>query len=63
MNQNKYTVEVGIIGAMKIEVDALCDMMQDAVVEVIAGIAFHRGMLCGRSVVVAQCGIGKVGRS
>ncbi len=60
MNHVKLPVEVGIIGAMKIEVDALCDMMQDAVVEEIAGIAFHRGTLCGRSVVVAQCGIGKV---
>ncbi len=60
MNHIKSPVEVGIIGAMKIEVDALCDMMQDATVETIAGIAFHRGTLCGRSVVVAQCGIGKV---
>ena len=60
MNQHTTPVEVGIIGAMKIEVDALCDMMQDASVEEIAGIAFHRGTLCGRSVVVAQCGVGKV---
>lgn len=60
MNHVKFPVEVGIIGAMKIEVDALCDMMQDTTVEKIAGIAFHRGTLCGRSVVVAQCGIGKV---
>lgn len=55
-----HLVEVGIIGAMKIEVDALCDMMQDTTIEKIAGIDFHKGTLCGRSVVVAQCGIGKV---
>ena len=60
MNQHTTPVEVGIIGAMKIEVDALCDMMQDVTLEKSAGISFHRGILCGRSVVVAQCGIGKV---
>lgn len=60
MNQNKVSIEVGIIGAMKIEVDALCDMMQDVTMEKIAGITFHRGTLCGRSVVIAQCGVGKV---
>ena len=60
MNQNKVSIEVGIIGAMKIEVDALCDMMQDVTMEKIAGSTFHRGTLCGRSVVIAQCGVGKV---
>ena len=60
MNQHTTPVEVGIIGAMKIEVDALRDMMQDVTVREIAGIAFHSGKLCGRSVVVAQCGVGKV---
>ncbi len=60
MHPNKNIVEVGIIGAMKIEVDALCDMMQAVTVEEIAGISFYRGMLCDRQVVVAQCGIGKV---
>lgn len=53
-------IEIGIIGAMKIEVDALKASMINPDVRTIAGIEFVRGELQGRHVVVAQCGIGKV---
>lgn len=55
-----HLVEIGIIGAMKIEVEALCKAMTDAKTDTIAGIDFVIGLLRGRRVVVAQCGIGKV---
>ncbi len=51
---------IGIIGAMSVEVEALKGAMTDKTLERISGIDFVRGMLCGKEVVVAQCGIGKV---
>ena len=50
----------GIIGAMRVEVDALKAKMENAVCERVGGIEMVRGRLSGKEVVVAQCGIGKV---
>lgn len=55
-----HTIEIGIIGAMKIEVEALKSAMTDTQTQTIAGIDFISGLLQNRRVVVAQCGIGKV---
>ena len=51
---------IGIIGAMQIEVDALCAKMTDKNKETLSGIDFYVGKLCGRDAVIAKCGIGKV---
>ena len=51
---------IGIIGAMSVEVEALKAAMTDKKEEEISGVNFVCGVLCGRDVVVAQCGIGKV---
>lgn len=51
---------IGIIGAMKIEVEALKAAMTDKVIEKISGVEFVSGKLYGKEAVVAQCGIGKV---
>lgn len=51
---------IGIIGAMKVEVDAICASIENPIEETVSGIRFVTGELCGRSVVVAQCGVGKV---
>ena len=51
---------IGIIGAMSVEVEALKGAMTDKKSEQISGIDFVCGKLCGKDVVVAQCGIGKV---
>ena len=56
--QNKGLI--GIIGAMQIEVEALCAEMENKSEENISGITFVRGQLYGRELVVAKCGIGKV---
>ena len=50
----------GIIGAMRVEVDALKEKMEIAATETVSGVEFVRGTLCGHPVVVAQCGVGKV---
>ena len=51
---------IGIIGAMDAEVAALKQKMNIESTEVISGIEFCKGALCGKSVVVAKCGVGKV---
>ena len=50
----------GIIGAMRVEVDALKEKMENVTVETVSGVEFFRGTLGGREVVLAQCGVGKV---
>ena len=51
---------IGIIGAMKIEIDGLKDMMTDKKTETVSGVEYCCGKLHGKDVVVAVCGIGKV---
>lgn len=51
---------IGIIGAMKTETDALISAMQERKETTISGITYTSGKLCGKEVVVATCGIGKV---
>lgn len=51
---------IGIIGAMKIEVDALCAAMENKKEETVSGITYVSGTLYGRELVVAQSGVGKV---
>lgn len=51
---------IGIIGAMSAEVEALKSNIENKKTEKISGIEFVSGKLCGKDVVVAQCGIGKV---
>lgn len=52
--------DIGIIGAMKIEVEALCAAMTDTVSETVGHMEFVYGTLRGKRVVCAKCGIGKV---
>ena len=51
---------IGIIGAMSVEVAELKAKVTDAKTEVICGAEYVSGKLCGRDVVIAQCGVGKV---
>ena len=53
-------VDIGIIGAMEIEVDALISMLSSHECETVSGIKFYTGTLEGRTVAIAKCGIGKV---
>ena len=52
--------DIGIIGAMQIEVEALCAAMENTETETIGSIEFVYGTLRGKKVVCAKCGIGKV---
>lgn len=51
---------IGIIGAMQTEVELLISKIEDTKTQTISGIDFFSGKLCGKDVVVAKCGIGKV---
>ena len=51
---------IGIIGAMSVEVEGLKARLLNAKREVICGAEYVSGTLCGKDVVVAQCGVGKV---
>ena len=52
--------KLGIIGAMDVEVRALKEKMDNAVITWKAGMEFCDGTLEGLPVVVVQCGVGKV---
>ena len=52
--------DVGIIGAMQIEVEALCAAMENTETETVGNMEFVYGTLKGKKVVCAKCGIGKV---
>ncbi len=52
--------DIGIIGAMEIEVNALVGMLDEHAEETVSGITLHSGKLGGKQVVIAKCGIGKV---
>lgn len=51
---------IGIIGAMSVEIEGIQARIEQAETRVIGGNTFVSGKLCGRDVVAAQCGIGKV---
>ena len=51
---------IGIIAAMNVEMESLRSHMENTETEVISGVTFVRGILEGKEVVTAVCGIGKV---
>lgn len=51
---------IGIIGAMKIEVETIKNIMENKTSEVISGVEYVKGTLHGKEIVTAVCGIGKV---
>lgn len=53
-------MRIGMIGAMSVEVLALKNKMSDVQTKTVSRIDFHSGMLCGKEVVLAVCGVGKV---
>ena len=54
------TYDIGIIGAMDPEVDELIGRLDSHGEEHFGSVHFHTGVLLGKRVVIARCGIGKV---
>ena len=59
-NETFMNRKIGIIGAMKIEIETLRELMKDTHSEIISGVEYTDGKLFGHDVVVAVCGVGKV---
>ena len=53
-------VDVGIIGAMEPEVEALIAAIDTPATETVSGITFYTGKIGEKTVAIAKCGIGKV---
>ena len=53
-------MKLGIIGAMKVEVESLRDSMESLCVTEKASMTFYQGMLENLPAVVVECGVGKV---
>lgn len=51
---------IGIIAAMELEMQSLRSHIENPVAQTISGVTFVSGMLEGREVVTAVCGVGKV---
>lgn len=51
---------IGIIGAMKIEVDEIASKIENKHTETVSGIEYIKGTLFGKDVVCAVAGVGKV---
>ncbi len=51
---------IGLIGAMRAEVETLITKLTDTRTHEISGITFYTGRLEGKEVVLAACGVGKV---
>lgn len=51
---------IGIIGAMGVEVAAIIDRLEDKKDIATGGVTYYTGKFCGKEVVVAKCGVGKV---
>ena len=53
-------IDIGIIGALSDETEALIAMLDGHDRETVSGIEFHTGTAYGKSLVIARCGVGKV---
>ena len=53
-------VDIGIIGAMEPEVEALIASIDTPRTETVSGITFYTGKIGNKTVAIAKCGIGKV---
>ena len=52
--------KIGLIGAMEEEVELLIEAMELDDVVMKAGMLYYMGKLCGKDVVIVECGIGKI---
>jgi len=59
-HDKKSFSRIGIIGAMSVETEGLIAEMTDKKTHTVSGVTYTEGTLCGRDVVVATSGVGKV---
>lgn len=52
--------DIGIIGALSQEVEALIEALESHETETVGAVEFHTGILEGKRVAITHCGVGKV---
>lgn len=55
-----FKADIGIIGALEDEVREIISRLEERKTETVGSIEFNMGVLYGKNVVVAKCGVGKV---
>ena len=55
-----FVADIGIIGALSSEVEAIITMLENKEKITVSGIDFYLGELFGKKLAVAKCGVGKV---
>lgn len=53
-------IDIAVIGAMEPEISDLVSRLEDMSCEEVSGIKIHKGVLFGKRVAIAGCGVGKV---
>ena len=53
-------IDIGIIGAMDIEVDYLTSLLEEKKTVDFCGLKFNTGLIAGKEIAIVKCGIGKV---
>ena len=53
-------VDIGIIGALSEEVEGIINMLSEHSSETVGMITFHTGVIDGKRIAIAKCGVGKV---
>ncbi len=53
-------VDIGIIGAMDVEVEYLASMLENKETVDFCGLKFNTGVIFGKKIAIVKCGIGKV---
>lgn len=55
-----FKADIGIIGALNDEVREIISQLEKRETEVVGGIEFNLGLMHGKRIVIAKCGVGKV---
>ena len=53
-------VDIGIIGAMDIEIEELSSMLENPKIQSVGSLKFYTGTIFGKKIAIVKCGIGKV---
>ena len=55
-----FKADIGIIGALDDEVREIISRLDNRQTETVGSIEFNTGVIFGKNVVIAKCGVGKV---
>lgn len=53
-------IDIGVIGAMDVEIEELSSMLENREIEAVGSLKFYTGSIYGKKIAIVKCGIGKV---